>query len=139
MAADPVILRKSQIIEQCLRRIHEEFGSSASIVQLSQAAQDSVLLNLERAYQASIDMAMRLTRIHNLGIPLDARDSFELLFKQKILSEDQFKAMSSMVGFRNTAVHDYQGLNLKIVDVVVKTKLDDFRTFVGIAIKSSQN
>ena len=135
MAVDPVILRKSQIVEQYLRRIQEEFGAAASIVDLTLAAQDSVLLNLERACQASIDMSMRLTRIENLGVPLDARDSFEILFKKKILSQDEFKAMSSMVGFRNTAVHDYQGLNLKIVDSVVKNNLDDFRSFIAAALR----
>lgn len=51
MAVDPVILRKSQIVEQCLRRIQEEFGAAASIVDLTLAAQDSVLLKLERACQ----------------------------------------------------------------------------------------
>ena len=113
MAADSIVLRKSQIIEQCLRRIKEEFGNATSIAQLPQASQDSVLLNLERACQAAIDISMRLVRLHQLGIPMDARDSFELLSKRKILSDEQFKAMSSMVGFRNTAVHDYQGLNLR--------------------------
>lgn len=39
-----------------------------------------------------------------------------------------------MVGFRNIAVHDYQAINLDIVESIVKTRLDDFREWIKAAL-----
>ena len=131
MAADPIIVRKSQIIERCVLRIREELGDAKSIEHLGQAQQDSVLLNLERAAQASIDLGMRVVRIKKLGIPTESRDAFRLLRAANLVDEELHKKMMAMVGFRNTAVHDYQGLNLTIIDAIVRGHLDDFLSFVA--------
>jgi uncharacterized protein YutE (UPF0331/DUF86 family) len=40
------------------------------------------------------------------------------------------------VGFRNVAIHDYQRLNLDIVQRIVVDHLDDFLAFARILIKS---
>jgi uncharacterized protein YutE (UPF0331/DUF86 family) len=38
--------------------------------------------------------------------------------------------MKAMVGFRNIAVHDYQAINLQIVQTIVEKHLDDFQEYV---------
>lgn len=35
-----------------------------------------------------------------------------------------------MIGFRNIAVHDYQALNLEIVQAIIERHLIDFRQYV---------
>lgn len=135
MAADPVILRKAQIIERCIMRIGEEMAGAASIESVSQTKQDSILLNLERACQACIDLAMRIVRIKRLGIPTESREAFSLVKQAGLLSDSLHKEMLAMVGFRNTAVHDYQGLNLKIIDSIVRDHLKYFLEFASVGIK----
>ncbi|NNU91726.1 DUF86 domain-containing protein [Geobacillus sp. NFOSA3] len=44
-------------------------------------------------------------------------------------SESVMKKMKAMVGFRNIAVHDYQEINLQIVQMIVEKHLDDFREY----------
>ena len=43
--------------------------------------------------------------------------------------------MGKMVGFRNVAVHDYQALNLRIVQAIVTGHLDDFLAFARWALQ----
>jgi uncharacterized protein YutE (UPF0331/DUF86 family) len=40
------------------------------------------------------------------------------------------KKMKAMVGFRNIAVHNYQEINLQIVQMIVEKHLNDFREYV---------
>jgi len=42
-----------------------------------------------------------------------------------------------MTGFRNIAVHDYQNLNLDIVESIIKNNLDDFRELIKDLLKSA--
>lgn len=138
MASDSVILRKAQIIERCVQRIKEEMDGSPGLEALNQTKQDSVLLNLERACQATIDLAMRIVRMKKLGLPAESREAFTLLRKQNLLDDQLYLRMLGMVGFRNTAVHDYQGLNLKIIDSIVQNHLSDFLAFASTSIDLSQ-
>jgi uncharacterized protein YutE (UPF0331/DUF86 family) len=41
-----------------------------------------------------------------------------------------------MVGFRNIAIHDYQQLNLDIVQSIVEHRLSDFTTFTERVLKT---
>lgn len=122
---DDVIVNKVAIIERCLQRINEEFSSDKEF-DSNFAKQDSVILNLQRACEASIDLANRLIRTEKLGIPQSAREVFNLLAKENIITSDCANKMQKMIGFRNIAVHDYQQLNLDIVKHIIKHQLDDF-------------
>jgi len=66
---DEVLLGKAAIIERCLRRIDEEYRGHEDELATNFTRQDSILLNLQRACEASIDAAMHLVRLHRLGIP----------------------------------------------------------------------
>lgn len=41
----------------------------------------------------------------------------------------------NMVGFRNIAVHDYQTLNLDILQVILDKHLNDFTSFTTIILQ----
>ncbi|MCX6131159.1 MAG: DUF86 domain-containing protein, partial [Proteobacteria bacterium] len=43
--------------------------------------------------------------------------------------------MQGLVGFRNTAVHNYKKLDLDIVEAVINRHLDDFKAFVSVCLK----
>ena len=131
-----VVLNKIQTIERCLRRIREEYVGSEAEFEENFTKQDSVILNLERASQASIDIATHIVKNRNLGLPNTSRELFDLLLAADIITEKSCKQMQGMVGFRNIAVHDYQNLNLDILVSVVENHLVDFDKFVKEIISS---
>ena len=125
---DDVIINKIATIKRCIQRIQQEFVPEEAF-RSNFTKQDSVVLNLQRACEASIDIANYLIRKNKYGIPQSARDSFTLLEQNKRISSDIADCLKRMVGLRNIAVHDYQALNLEIVIAVVKNHLTDFERF----------
>ena len=126
---DDVILNKINIIERCLKRIADEYNDDEAELRRNYTKQDSVILNLQRLCEASIDIANRSLKLHNGPIPQSSRDSFEQLNRMGLLSAPLVSSMKKMVGLRNIAVHDYQNLNLEIVISVLNHHLSDFRLF----------
>lgn len=125
---DDVIINKIATIKRCIQRIQQEFVSEQEF-RTNFTKQDSVVLNLQRACEASIDIANHLIRKNQYGVPQSARDSFTLLEKHQRISSDMADGLKRMIGLRNIAVHDYQALNLDIVIAVVKNHLTDFERF----------
>ena len=111
---DKVVLNKIDTIELCIKRINEVYEGNADNLRKDQTKQDSILLNLERACQASIDLALRCIKIKYLGLPKESRDAFILLKENGIIGDKLLKSMVGLVGFRNTAVHNYKKLDLDI-------------------------
>jgi uncharacterized protein YutE (UPF0331/DUF86 family) len=132
------ILNKLATIDRCLKRIREVYDLAKEQFDTDYTSQDSIILNLQRACEASIDVANILNKQHNTGIPQSSRDSFELLKKAGLLSAPLALSLQKMVGLRNVAVHDYQALNLEIVKHVVEHRLAEFEEFVD-SVKSMNN
>lgn len=123
-----ILLNKMATVERCLQRIRDEFTDEAEFRQ-SFTKQDSVILNLQRACEACIDISNHIIRQQRLGIPQSARNSFELLQQAGLIPAELCEQMKNMVGLRNIAVHDYQALNLDIVVAVIQEHLSDFEAF----------
>ncbi len=130
-----VIVNKVAIIDRCLQRINEVYLEVGPRLSTDYTRQDSILLNLQRACEASIDLANYINKQKRLGIPQSSRDSFDLLCKAGLLSQTITNNLKKMVGLRNIAVHDYQELNLDIVKFIIENHLVDFQLFIK-AIKA---
>jgi len=133
--ADDVVVNKAAIIERCVARVREVHAGDDRNLLDDATRQDSIILNLQRACEAAIDLAMHLVRARRLGVPQETRQAFELLRDAGLLSTEVAERMMRMVGFRNVAVHDYRSLNLDIVRSIVNERLDDFLTFVAAALR----
>ena len=131
-----VVLNKIQTIERCLKRVREEYIGNEDSFESNYTKQDSVVLNLERASQASIDIATHIIKTRNLGLPNSSRELFSLLYDAGIISNNINKQLQGMVGFRNIAVHDYQNLNIEIVVSIVENHLTDFELFIKEIFKN---
>lgn len=127
---DDIIINKLETIKRCLNRIKEEYLGYEKELESNYTKQDSIVLNLERAAQASIDVSTHIIRVQNLGVPKTSRDVFTLLCDNKVLSLKISEQMKKMVGFRNIAVHDYQNISLDIVKSILNSNLVDFETFI---------
>ena len=125
-----VVINKIATIERCLQRIKMVYAEVADNLSTDFTRQDSIVLNLQRACEASIDLANYINKQKKLGIPQSSRDAFELLFKAALLPEEVAVNLKKMVGLRNTAVHDYQELNIDIVRFIIENHLSDFQYFI---------
>jgi uncharacterized protein YutE (UPF0331/DUF86 family) len=124
---DDVLLNKADTLEKYVLRITEIYGNDPKNIYQNQTSQDAIVLNLERACQAAIDMAMRAVKIRKLGLPKESRDAFDLLLGSELISRDLCRRMHGLIGFRNTAVHNYKKLDLKVVESIILNHLKDFK------------
>jgi len=123
-----VVINKIETINRCIDRINQEFSSDEEFLS-NYTKQDSVILNLERLSQATIDIATHIIRVRNLILPNSSREVFDILQNANYITKQTSTNMQKMVGFRNIAVHDYQNLNIEIVINIVKNHLSDFDIF----------
>lgn len=128
---DEILINKKTSIERCIKRIQEDFQEDFLT---NYTKQDAVILNIERACQAAIDMGNRILKTTNLGLPQSNRDTFIKLEKNKIISSDLSKKMQAMAGFRNLAVHDYSAVNIEIVVNIVNNHLQDIVNFSELIV-----
>lgn len=91
--------------------------------------QDSIILNIQRACEASIDLAMHIVSDLKLCLPKTNREAFKYLEENDIIDHALAKNLMNMVGFRNIAVHDYQAIELNILQAIIENHLIDFKTY----------
>lgn len=125
---DDVVANKVATIERCIARVREEYRGDPARLE-SHTIEDSIVLNLQRACEAAIDLAMRLVSLNRLGVPQESRAAFELLESARMLDAERSGRMKRMVGFRNIAVHDYQRLSRPILLAILDERLGDFEAF----------
>ncbi len=133
---DDIILNKITIIERCIKRIQEEYYGFEEEFEEKYTKQDAVILNIQRACEASIDLANHIIRIKKWGIPQSSKDVFTILNNNKIIDKDLTERLQKMVGFRNIAVHDYQNLDLNIIKSIIINNLTDLLKFTGIILEN---
>lgn len=129
-----VILNKITTIERCVNRIHEVYeGNPENLKDFTK--QDSIILNIQRACEASIDLAMHIISERKLGVPKASREGFKLLQEAHIIDSSLAKTLMNMVGFRNIAVHDYQALKIDILEAILEKHIDDFKQFTQVVLQ----
>lgn len=131
---DDIVYNKCSIIERCIERIHEEYENNPKSLE-NITKQDSIILNIQRGCEAAIDLAMHIVAEEKWGIPQTSLEAFDILHQHNYLEDSLAEILKSMVGFRNIAVYNYQGLNLKIVSQVIEHHLDDLKEFSEIMLK----
>ena len=130
-----VLTNKAAIIERCVVRIQEDFDEDFGT---DFTKQDAVILNLQRACQACIDMAAHMVKTQKLGVPQTSRELFSLLAKHQLISASLSERLQGMVSFRNIAIHDYTSLNLDVVVSIIEHHLMDFTDFSATLLKAKQ-
>jgi len=131
---DDVLVSKARSIERCLQRINEDYCGYENEIDTNFTRRDAIILNLQRACEASIDAAMRVVRLNKLGVPEESRAAFELLEENGIIPVDLSKQLKKMVGFRNIAIHDYQKIDTEILKSILDNHLNEFREFVKVLL-----
>lgn len=109
MATNDVILNKTTTIQRYVKRIY------------------------------GIDLAMHIVSERKLGVPKASREAFKLLQEAGIIDASLAKTLMNMVGFRNIAVHDYQALELGILEAILEKHIDDFKEFTKVILQLEEN
>ena len=127
-----VTARKIATIVRCIERAREERAAAGQGFSKDNTRQDAAILNITRACEAAVDLANMQIRKRRLGVPGDMKESFFLLQRAALITPELFERMKGMVGFRNLAIHQYQDINLEIVEAILRKDLDDLLAFATI-------
>ena len=123
-----VILGKLATIERCLERIRTVTGGDPERVDQIDV-EEIVVLNLQRAIQATIDLAAILISGRGWGLPDSLKAHFQILADQGVVAPELAGHLRAMVGFRNIAVHDYERLDREILKRILRERLGDLAAF----------
>lgn len=107
------MLNKAAIIERSLRRVLKIYRADPDLAELIHL--DALTLNLERACQGAIDLAMHVVAVEHLGMPQSQADAFRLLADAGRLDRSLSERMVGMCGFRNVLIHQYQELDMDLL------------------------
>ena len=128
-----VILNKFETIEKCINRINEEYQNNPENLD-DYRKMDMIVLNLQKACEAVLDLAVYIVSTRKLGLPQTKREAFILLEENNIIDSKMSKDMQGMVGFRNIAVHDYKEIDEEILKDVIENHLNDLLDFARILL-----
>lgn len=128
-----VILNKFETIEKCINRINEEYQNNPENLD-DYRKMDMIVLNLQKACEAVLDLAVYIVSTRKLGLLQTKREAFILLEENNIIDSKMSKNMQGMVGFRNIAVHDYKEIDEEILKDVIENHLNDLLDFARILL-----
>ncbi|MFM7107809.1 MAG: type VII toxin-antitoxin system HepT family RNase toxin [Planctomycetaceae bacterium] len=133
---DDILLNKAAIIERCIRRMRDEFHACPALDDFTRV--DALTLNIERACQAAIDVAMHIVAERHLGVPQSTADAFLLLERAGVLDRPLTASLCGMVGSRNVAVHQYEDIDMSVLRWIVESGFRDWIRLgeaLGVAIR----
>ena len=138
MENEAVILNKYETIERSIKRINEEYQDNPDNLE-DYRKEDMIVLNLQRACEATTDLAMYVVSTRKLGLPQTKKDVFQILEKNKIINKKMSLNLQNMIGFRNIAIHAYKELNHDILIDVIENHLSDLVDFARLILNLKRN
>lgn len=125
--------RRQRWIHRSSRRSSSRSGDSDGPETLADDMdrQDILAMNLTRAVQLGVDMAVHVLVDTSRPAPRTMGESFELLAAEGIIDASLAERMRVAVGFRNVAVHSYRSVDWSIVHTITHEGSADFRDFAA--------
>lgn len=120
---------KLESLRRCVARVQARCPATAEELAKDIDSQDIIALNLSRAVQLCVDLALHRLSATGEATPATMGSAFERLADAGIIDGELGKRMRSAVGFRNLAVHQYEAMDWRIVHAICSRHLDDFRDF----------
>lgn len=117
-------------IERCVNRVIEVYDNDIDNLK-DNTKQESIILNILRASESSIDLAMHIVAENRLGIPQASGDAFELLKGNNILQEDLTEKMKALISFRNMVLHDYENISIILIQEIIENNVYDFYKYIN--------
>ncbi len=130
-----VINNKLESLQRCLARIEDRCPATLEALVADLDAQDVMVLNLSRAVQLCVDLALTLLTAKQVPSPDTMGKAFEALAELQVISPELALRLRKAVGFRNLAVHNYDAIRWEIVFAIATEHLEDFRDFARQTLK----
>ena len=129
-------LNKKESLERCIKQIRAYYALQTEVAfEEDHMKQDAIAVNMQRACEQAIDMANHTIKVRKLGLPKESKESFRLLAQNSIIPDGLADKLEKMIGFRNTLVHEYQKLDIKLMIAVIENHLDDLLNFTNYIVK----
>jgi uncharacterized protein YutE (UPF0331/DUF86 family) len=131
------LAQKAARLRRCIERAREE-KQLAQDFTIDFSRQDAAILNIQRACDLAIDMANMVISHERWGLPRSAKEVFALLQERRVIAAELSQDLQNMVGFRNLSVHQYENLDMNIVEQVISEKLNALLQFSGLVLRLTQ-
>lgn len=87
MENEAVIINKYESIQRCIKRIEEEYNNQIENL-YDYKKLDLIVLNLQIACEATIDIAMYVIANRKLGVPQTKKEAFIKLEENELISKE---------------------------------------------------
>jgi uncharacterized protein YutE (UPF0331/DUF86 family) len=124
-----IVARKLDSLQRCLVRVRDKCPATVDALAATPDLQDIVVLNLSRAIQLCVDLALHVLADSGLPPPDTMGQAFEQLASIHKLDASLAVRLRKAVGFRNLAVHSYSSIDWAIVHAIATRHLGDFTDF----------
>jgi len=124
-----IVTRKIDSLQRCLVRVRDKCPATVDTLAATPDLQDIVVLNLSRAVQLCVDLALHVLADSGLPPPDTMGQAFDQLASTHSLDAALAVRLRKAVGFRNLAVHSYSSIDWAIVHAIATRHLGDFTGF----------
>ncbi|MFA6231289.1 MAG: DUF86 domain-containing protein [Rhodanobacter sp.] len=124
-----IVARKLDSLRRCLDRVRERCPADVATLAHEPDLQDILVLNLSRAVQICVDLALHALSGLGQPAPETMGEAFDQLAGAGQIPVDLALRLRKAVGFRNIAVHNYSSIDWAIVHAIATHHLGDFEAF----------
>lgn len=124
-----IVAHKLDSLRRCLDRVHERCPADVETLAHDLDLQDIVVLNLSRAVQICVDLALHTLSSLGQPVPDTMGQAFDQLANAGNIPVELALRLKKAVGFRNIAVHNYSNIDWTIVHTIATRHLRDFEAF----------
>jgi uncharacterized protein YutE (UPF0331/DUF86 family) len=127
---DAALVRaKLESLRRCVARIEARCPATSGALAADLDAQDIVSVNLSRAIQLCVDLALNELSGTEQPVPTTMAGAFDALAALGTLDPALAIRLKRAVGFRNLAIHQYREIDWTIVFAICRKQTADFRDF----------
>lgn len=125
-----LLRRKTAQVLHHVARLRRHASISASALLADEDLYSALLMDLQQAIQACIDLAAHVCADDALGVPATPAEAFSLLAGAGRIDDGLAVKLAGAAGLRNLIVHRYTDLDTRRIVEVVRDNLGDLETFV---------
>jgi len=128
--ADVLRRKTEQVLHHC-DRLTQRSELTAGQLAADEDLCNTVLMDLQQAIQACIDLAAHACVDSALGAPATPAEAFALIGRNGLIDDALARRLTGAAGLRNLIVHQYTAIDLQHIVQVIRNDLDDLRRFVA--------
>lgn len=125
-----IVSQRLALLDDAIAVLKAHRGVTADALEGSLELRWMVQHGLLTCIQAVLDIAGHIVAARGAPTPIDYRSTITALGRLGVVPEELAEQMAPMAGFRNVLVHEYAGVDLKIVSRALNERLGDFSKLV---------